>query len=202
LRLNEKVKQRDEIIRKYDCNTKKNDCAKEFYLNTIDYLVNGGKLQLDLIKTKLHNESLLMGEKSKRRCTDSAKTGNITSKRCGYGLCYVQHTIYELNEQQNSKRQICDLENKPPTLFSEIEYHLPKSPQNDKELLEYRCNKNVCNRGDIVKKIQDIIDEYTKWKVIPQENKSINEKSGNLSIKQTISSYILVLFLIFIQLFI
>jgi hypothetical protein len=191
----------NEMTRKYDCNTK-DDCARDFYLKTINYLVNDGRSQLDLIKNKLYNDSLIIGENSKRRCTDSLKKrGNNTSRRCGFGLCFVRLQNFELNEEQNSKDQKCEPNNKP-ILFSEIDHHTPQSPEQDKELLEYTCNKNVCNRNDLVAKIQSIINEYTNWNGLTPESKSIHDKAGSFSIKQTVSSYALVLFILFLQFFI
>jgi hypothetical protein len=201
LRFRDGVDTPNEMTRKYTCNTK-TDCAKDFYLKTIDYLVKDGLLQIELIKTKLYNDSLLLGPKARRRCTDSNRQGNSTSRSCGHGFCFVRLQNYELNEEQNHKEQKCDHPHKP-ILFSEIQHHIPKSPETEKEVLEYTCNKNVCNRNDMFPKIQNIIKEYTQWNTIaPAESKTINEKTSSLSIKQTISSYTLVLFLIFLQLFV
>jgi hypothetical protein len=190
----------NEVTRKYECNTD-TDCARKFYLRTIDHLVNTGLSQFELIKSKLYNDSLLTGPLSRRRCTDSAREGNITSRKCGHGLCYVRVENYQIDEKPNTKEQKCDY-NQNPILFSEIEHHVPRSPEKDKEILEYICNKNVCNRNDLFPKIQNIINEYTNWHVITPDSKTINEKAQSSSIKQTISLYTLVLFIIFIQLFI
>jgi hypothetical protein len=200
LSLSQKTVQRNEIIRTYNCSTN-NDCARKFYLNSIDYLVTEGTSKLQLIRTRLHNDSLLMGEESRRRCIVTGKLGKIPSDKCKNGLCYLDLKKFELNEQPEMKIQTCDPENEP-YLFSEIEHHTPKSTQNEREFLEYKCNKNVCNRDSYIESIKNLINGYTNGTSKNQNNKSITEKKGNSSIKQTISSYILVLFLILIQLFI
>ncbi|CAF3475595.1 unnamed protein product [Adineta steineri] len=195
------------VNRKYGCNTKE-DCARDFYLSTINVLVNDGAANLDLIRIKLHNDSLIVGEKAQRRCTDSNKTGDKTSRSCKNGFCHARIEKYELDGPTNTKTQSC-VPVTDPTLISEIEHHSPKSTQKERETLEYTCNKNVCNRNDFISKIQEIINIYIQWKPIDQEaqpnqpNEPINEKSAeNLSIQQTISSSILVLFLLIIKLFI
>jgi len=197
LGLSNNIPEPNVITRKYGCNTN-NDCARQFYLNSINYFLTEGQTQLDLIKTKLHNDELIVGNKSRRRCIDSDKQSDKPSTRCKFGLCYAYIEDYQLNEQQNSKTQKCDSENRP-YLFSEIERHTPKSPQKEREFLKYRCNKNVCNRNDFIEKTRNILNEYTNGFTKPQDNIG---KKGNLSIKQTVSSYILVLFLFLIQLFI
>jgi hypothetical protein len=200
LSLNTYSRQPNQVTRKYACNIN-NDCARNFYLNTINYLVNDGQSKLDFIKKKLHNESLLVGPESRRRCIDSNKKIDRPSRKCGSGFCYARLENFELNEQQNSKIQSCE-NYQEASLLSEIEHHIPKSTQKEREFLEYRCNKNVCNRNDIITIIQDAINQYTQWNPIQPENKQINEKAGNLSVKQAMFSYILVLFLTLIQLFI
>jgi len=171
-----------------------------FYLNTINYLVNDGIQHLESIKTKLQNDSFITGDKSRRSCSNSSITGNKTHTKCPHGLCYARNEIFQLNEQRNSKNQTCL--HGSPTLFSEIEHHSPESIEKEKELLEYKCNKNVCNRNELITKIQNIINELTQWNLKKKEEKPIDVQPRSLSIKQTISSYILVLVLIFIQLFI
>ncbi len=189
------------ITRKYGCNTNK-DCAKQSYLNTINYFVTEGLSNLDVIRNKLQNDSLLVGEESKRRCVDSSKIGSKQSIKCPTGLCYAHLEYYNLNEEQYFKQQRCDQENRP-FLFSEIERHIPPSIQKEREFLKYRGNKNVCNRNDIIDKIKHLIAEYTNGTLsIQGDNKSISGKNGGLTIQQTISSSILVLFLFLIQLFI
>lgn len=198
----------DKIVRKYGCNTG-NDCAKNFYLNSINYLVNEGVSQIKLIKMKLHNDSLITGPGSKRRCIDNSVEGGKPSRKCPNGLCYINLEKFNLEEKQNINIQRC-VEGRQPILFSEIELHTPRSTNKEREKLEYSCNKNVCNRHDIIDKIKLLITSYTNDPSKMQENKpseiqedqNINEKQKSLSMKQTISSSILVLFLCLIQLFI
>ena len=149
--------------RKYECKTG-DDCARAFYLSTIERLTTSGKVQLDHIHSKLYNRSLSMSRLSRRRCTDSSKMGNRTSVRCGTGLCYAHHLNYEANERDHVKKQHCSSD-LTPTLFSEIQHHLPESDVIERELIEYRCNKNVCNRIEMIEEIKRILYEYTSWNV-------------------------------------
>ncbi|CAF1260813.1 unnamed protein product [Rotaria magnacalcarata] len=192
--------QQNEIQRTYGCNIKDN-CARDFYLETIGNLVTGVQSQLDSIRRKLQNDTLLIGNNSQRRCINSSIAGNKQSRRCQFGLCYANYTNYPYNHEQNSKTQRCDSDNSP-IVNSYIKYHEPKSIGKDKETLEYRCNKNVCNRNDRILKIQSIITEFTKWNSTISKPVMVIEKKANSSMKQTIASYIVVLFLIFIQIFI
>ncbi|CAF0896449.1 unnamed protein product [Rotaria sp. Silwood1] len=200
LDLREHHSKSNQITGRYGCNSK-NDCARDFYLNTINHLVSGGKTILDKIKGKLYKDSLLLGPKSKRQCSFGDLKSNSTRIHCPYGLCYVRQENYTLNQERNSKEQKCDNEIKP-ILFSFIEYHEPKSIEKEKKFLEYRCNKNVCNRNGIIPKIQQLIDEYTQWHPTIKETIHIDEKKASSSMQTTISSYIIVIFLILIQLFI
>ncbi|CAF0853538.1 unnamed protein product [Rotaria sordida] len=191
--------QPNEVTRTYRCNSK-NDCARDFYLNTIYDLVNDGQKQLNKIKGKLYTTKAVIGESSKRHCIDNNLTGTKTSELCGYGLCFVRQKNYTLNQERTEKQQKCYLEENSPSLFSSIEYHAPKPNENDNELLEYKCNKHVCNRNEMILIIQELINQYTRWNPI-EETIPVEEKKASSSMKQTISSYIVVLFLILIQLF-
>jgi len=157
----------------------------------------------------LYNPSLIIGPKSQRRCTDSRKTGNKTSVKCPDGVCFANYASYKLNEQQNPLVQRCDPEIRP-VLFSEIERHLPESATNEREIIEYRTNKNVFNRNDKFGVVRNALNQYTNWNPKQKqtdestpspENININQKKLNSSLKQTVSSYVLVLFFIFLQLF-
>ncbi|CAF2745690.1 unnamed protein product [Rotaria sp. Silwood2] len=192
--------QPNEVTRIYGCNSK-NDCAREFYLNTIYPLLIDGKSKLNKIKGKLYSNSLIVGPKSQRSCSISDLIDNKTLDKCGYGLCYVRQENYTLNQERNSIQQKCDSE-LTPFLHSSIEYHAPKPIEKEKQLLEYRCNKNVCNRNTIIPKIQNLINEYTHWNPTIKEPIPVDEKKASSSMKQTISSYIVVIILILIQLFI
>ena len=176
--------------RKYECKTG-DDCARAFYLSTIERLTTSGKVQLDHIHSKLYNQSLSMGRSSRRRCIDSSKVGNRTSVRCGIGLCYAHHVNYEANEREHVKKQHCSSD-PTPTLFSEIQHHLPESDVNERELIEYRCNKNVCNRIEMIEEIKRTLHEYTSWNVAKSGETAITTKSS--SDRQTsVSSCLLLL---------
>ncbi|CAF1651933.1 unnamed protein product [Adineta ricciae] len=196
-----------DILRKYTCNTGK-DCALDFYKNTISLLVNDGKATLDTLKEKLYNETVLVGPTSRRRCIDSNKTGNKTSVKCSDGFCYTRVEKHDFDQEKNTKTQRCE-----PThqsyLLSEIERHMPKSTQ-EKEVLEYSCNKNVCNRNELIPKIQHLMNDYIRWNPArdaeedtPSPLPDTMEKAGNsFSLPQTMSSSILVSFVILLQFFI
>jgi hypothetical protein len=190
--------ERTVLTREYYCNTN-NDCARKFYFNSIQFFITEGQEQLDSLKSKLHNDSLIVGEESKRRCIDSDNKGPKQSVICKTGLCYADFENYGFNEKQN-RTQKCQSE-KHAFLSSEIKQHTPKSAQ-DREFLKYRCNKNVCNRDDFMKRIRSLIGDYTTATSKIQGDTPVSEKKGNLSIHQTISSYSLVLFFFLIQLFI
>jgi len=174
LGLSQNTTEQNVITRKYGCNTK-NDCAKDHYFNSINFFVNEGQSQIDLIKSKLQNDALIVGEKSRRRCIDSNKQGDKPSVKCKTGLCYAYLEDYDLNEQQSRKIQHCDPENRP-FLFRETERHTPKSQYREKEILKYRCNKNVCNRNDFIQRTRNLLNDYTNAVSKTQDDKSITEK--------------------------
>ncbi|CAF4123070.1 unnamed protein product [Rotaria socialis] len=192
--------QQNEIKRTYGCNIK-NDCARDFYLETIANLVTEVQSHLASIRKKLQNDTLLIGTGSQRQCINSSIAGDKQSRRCQFGLCYTNYTNYPYNHEQNSKIQKCDSDNLP-IVNSYIKYHEPKSIGKDQETLEYKCNKNVCNRLDRILKIQRIITDFTKWNSTIPKPAMVIDKKANSSMKQSIGSYIVVLFLIFIQVFI
>ena len=186
------------ITRKYGCNSE-NDCARKSYLNSIDNLINEGKTQIDKIISRLQNDSLITGPTSRRRCIDSTLPVEKPSVKCPIGICHFRLNEYQLDGQQKDVSQSCH-QLVYPTLHSELEQHSPPSTQKDRLLLEYYCNKNVCNRNDIVHHIRDLIGEFTHGRSKVED--IVNEKTGNHSICQTISSTILVLFLVLFRLFI
>ena len=158
--------------RSYRCNTK-SDCARLFYLNTIEYLITDGQLKLNEISLKLYNQT-----KSLRRCTNNFKSMNRSITRCTKGLCYA-HSY--------DKKRYCTPDI-TPMFFSEIEYQIPKSLGNQRELVEYKCNKDLCNGNGMIKKIQKILLDYTNWE---NTHHQLTQKSS--TIQQTIS-YSLFLF--------
>jgi hypothetical protein len=201
LGFNQEVSQASTTIRNYSCNTN-DDCARKFYLNTIKELITNGQAGLKEIKKKLYERSLIIGPDARRRCTDSNKTGNKTSVLCQYGYCFAARYIHnEFNKQQENKTQKCDTQELRPYLISNIVHHNSESTESQRVSLEFRGNKNACNRNDRIDIINDILNRYTGWKSIKQENLMIHEKKINLSIKQTIASYVLVLFSLLIQLY-
>lgn len=196
--LNQRSYKPNIVKRKYGCNTK-SDCAREFYLGTIEYLVAEVDHVLNGIKRKLQDDTLIYGRKSRRQCTNSSLVGDKTWQKCKNGLCYAHNENFTMNIEQSNKQQTCDL-TREPFLYSYIEYHGPKSIEKDKELLQYRCNKNVCNRDTMISKIQNIINSLTNWNsTVPEFKESISTKASS-SMKLTIATYIVVLFFILTQL--
>lgn len=186
------------LTRKYGCNTN-NDCARQSYLNTINYFVNDGLPSLDSIRHKLQNDSLIIGEESRRRCIDSSRTATRPSIKCPTGLCYAHVENFNLNEQRSFKDQRCD-HDLQPTFMHEIERHTPASPEKDREILKYRCNKNVCNRNDFIERIQTLISDLSAGSSrIPSEQTASGKKMANSAVEQTISSSLLVLFFFLLQ---
>lgn len=186
------------LTRKYGCNTN-NDCARQHYLNTINYLVNEALPSLDSIRNKLQNDSLIVGGESRRRCIDSSRTATRPSIKCPTGLCYAHVENFNLDEQRSSKQQGCDHDNRP-SFSHEIERHTPPSSQKDRELLKYRCNKNVCNRNDFIERIQTLISDLSAGSSrIPSDQTATGKKMANSAVEQTISSSLLVLFFFHLQ---
>jgi hypothetical protein len=179
LGFNQESNQPNITHRKYGCNTK-NDCARSYYLNTIEYLITDGKLKLDEINLELYNQS----KKSIHRCRDNNRVGNRSAVRCRNGLCYA-HNI--------DGKQYCTSDN-TPTLFSEIEYYLPKFEENERELIEYKCNKHLCNRNETMEIIKNILLNYTNWNTVENQ---IKEKSS--TIQKAISYCLIILSLINLQ---
>lgn len=191
--------QADETTREYFCNTK-NDCARDFYLQTIDHLIHAGQQKIELIKTKLYNATLLMDSRSRRRCIDSVKVGNKSSVLCRTGLCYALYRQPESSEKNESKVQNCH-HNDRPVLLSELEYHVSAENSHAKELLEYRCNKNICNRNDMIHIIKGIVHEYTHWKLTSDDLNRAQTKQASSSTRPSyLSGAFLVQIYIFIQL--
>jgi hypothetical protein len=124
---------------------------------------------------------------TRRRCVDSNKKGNRSTTGCTNGLCYA----FNIDGKHH-----CTLDN-TPTLFSEIEYHLPVSIINGRELIEYKCNKHLCNSKKMITIIKNLLLNYTNWNnIIPTkiEDNPIEEKSS--TIQQTVSYCLIIFFLI------
>jgi len=198
-RFKEGIDTPNELQRTYSCNTK-DDCARDFYLKNINDLVTNGLSQLEAIKVKLYNDSLLIGEQARRRCVDSNKHKNTPAVLCREGFCYLRLVSSESGEEQTTKSQSCT-HNLKPFLYIESTHYLPKSNK-DKVTMEYICNKNVCNRDDLISKIETLTKEYTNWDPVITESKIIEEKARSSATEQTIISYTLVSFITFLQLFI
>ncbi|CAF2409415.1 unnamed protein product [Rotaria sp. Silwood2] len=150
--------------RRYGCSTQ-NDCARQFYFNTIGHLITKGQLQIDKIKSKLYRQSLSKKKISLRRCKNSNTTSNRSSVRCPDGLCYINN--------MNGK-QYCTSDN-TPTFFSEFESYLPKPIANDIESIEYKCNRHLCNSNEMIEIIKNILRHYTNWNNINNEEDKIEE---------------------------
>jgi hypothetical protein len=178
LGLNDEANEPNITHRKYGCRTS-DDCGRIFYLNTIEYLITDGLLKLNEIKSNLYNQS-----SKKRRCKDSSLKGNHSLIRCPDGLCYA----YNID-----KKQYCTADTRA-ILFSEIEYYSPKSIENQRELIEYKCNKNFCNGNRMMAIIKDLLLDYTNW----NRKKSMKEKSSSSNYRN-LSFYLFILSLINLQ---
>jgi hypothetical protein len=169
--------------RTYVCNTE-NDCARQFYLNTIQHLITNGKSLLDKIHSKLYKRPLSTGPLTYHRCKDSTKIYNKSLVLCKKGLCSAD-TI--------NAKQHCTSDN-TATLFSEFEYHSPQSIINEREAIEYKCNINLCNSNVTIAKIKKLLQDYTNWKGEYQ----IEEKSS--TIRRTLSYCLIILCLFVLRL--
>ena len=67
LGLNKESYQPNITHRTYGCNTN-DDCARDFYFNTIEYLITNGQIQLEEIKSKLYRENIPPNKLKYRRC--------------------------------------------------------------------------------------------------------------------------------------
>ena len=174
--------------RKYQCNIKA-DCAREFYFHTIEHLITNGQLQLEQIKSKLHQKSIPINRAVNRRCKINNRINNQTTIQCRDGLCYV-NTM--------NKKQYCT-NDKSAMLFSELEYYSPNTKYNETELIEYKCNKHLCNRNEIVEIIKNILRNYTNWNDKKQDDSEIINRKSSANIHQTISFSLFILSLINLQ---
>jgi hypothetical protein len=169
--------------RTYFCNTG-NDCALQFYLNTIQYLITKGKSKLDQIRSKLYKRPSSIDKSTRYRCKDSTKIYNKSLVQCDKGLCSA-NTI--------NAKQYCTSDN-TASLFSEFEYHSPQSIINEREAIEYKCNINLCNGNVTIAKIKKHLQHYTNWKGEYQ----IEEKSS--TIRRTLSYCLIILCLFVLRL--
>lgn len=141
LGFNEQANQPNITHRRYGCNNQ-HDCARRFYFQTIERLMNDGWKILERIQLDLYNSSM----NDKLRCRN-----NRTTIVCPHGLCYA------LNIE---KKHTCTSD-QTATLFSEIVYHTPRNRSNERHLIEYKCNQFFCNGQRMMEKIsQDLLD-YT-----------------------------------------
>ncbi|CAF0984325.1 unnamed protein product [Rotaria sp. Silwood1] len=169
--------------RKYGCRTQY-DCARQFYFNTIEHLITKGQLQIDKIKSTLYRQSSSEKQIALRRCKNSNTTGNTSLVRCRDGLCFVNNI--------NGKKY-CTSDN-TPTFFSEFESYVPKSITNEVELIEYKCNRHLCNSNEMIEKIKNILRIYTNWNNINNEENQIEQKSSITC--KTVSNILIIVSLI------
>lgn len=156
--------------RSYACSTD-NDCARIFYFDTIEYLITNGQNKLNQITSILYNQT-----KSKSyRCINTLKSINRSSVRCSKGLCYAHN---------HDHKQYCTSDI-TPMFFSEIQYQTPSSSINQREIIEYKCNKHHCNRNSTIQRIQNLLLDYTNWQ------QQIQQKSSSSSSFQRTLSFIL-----------
>ena len=141
-----------------------------------------------------------MDQRSRRQCTDSDRTGNKTSVRCHTGLCYARYNQSESSDENVSKVQKCQTGHSP-VLLSELEFYVSPESSHEKELLEYRCNKNVCNRNGMIEIIKGLVHEYTHWNLTKVDLNQAQTKQASSSTRlSNLSAAFLVLIYIFVQL--
>ncbi|CAF0858608.1 unnamed protein product [Adineta steineri] len=181
LGFNEQSGQPNITDRQYECNTQ-NDCARLFYLSTIQRLITDGKLQLDEIRSKLYKSRLPTNKSKHYYCKDNSKRGNKSAVICKSGLCSADNTNME---------QHCAKDNSP-TLFSNIEYHVPRLIKHEKEVIQYKCNKNLCNKNDMIVIINQHLRNYTYWYNM-RDDRSIPIATKSLTICRTVPYYLVIL---------
>jgi len=117
--------------------------------------------------------------RSRRRCIDSSKKNETKqSVKCPNGLCFAQNASFTLDARLQEKAQHCTDAHQPgPGLFSESTLYAPASPNNDRRLVEYRCNKNVCNRNAIIQHVEAFIDDYTFWNATSSDSALVKKQS-------------------------
>ncbi|UJR20740.1 hypothetical protein I4U23_023858 [Adineta vaga] len=138
--------------RQYECRTR-DDCARLYYLNTIERLIAEGKHIIKKIHTKLYRTRIPKSNLTRYRCKDSTKLGNRSTILCKHGLCYAQNI---------NIKQSCTNDN-TPTLFSDMTYYFPRAITEEREYIEYKCNKNLCNRNMTMELIKKYLRNYTDW---------------------------------------
>ena len=178
LGFNQEFSQPNITQRHYRCAVA-DDCGRAFYLNTIEQLIDDGKVHLEKIHRKLYNQSLSTGGFSSRRCIDSRRKTNRTAVRCPDGLCSVDSLEQESRDVHASKLQEC-IRDYTPTFFSEMTSFLPRSEGTiEREVIQYKCNKHLCNRNEIINAIRRILYQYSGWNLPIEKNEvSINVKSS------------------------
>ncbi|CAF1682280.1 unnamed protein product, partial [Adineta ricciae] len=110
--------------RQYGCNTR-NDCARSYYLETIQRLIVGGKQLIDQIHEKLYRTRPFSSKDASQFCRDNTQKSNLTWTRCERGLCYAQNI---------NRKQFCAKDN-APTLFSDMIYYFPRAPTEEREYI-------------------------------------------------------------------
>lgn len=151
------------------------DCARTFYLNTIEQLIDDGQVHLEKIHRKLYNHSV-----SSRRCIDNKRKTNRTAVRCPNGLCFVDSLEQEPRDVHTSKLQGCIRDN-TPMFFNEMTSFLPRSGGSiEREVIQYKCNKHLCNRNEIINAVRRILYHYSGWNLTIEKNEevSVNVKSS------------------------
>ena len=178
LGFNEESNQPNITQRHYRCAVA-DDCGRTFYLNTIEPLIDDGKVYLEEIHRKLYNHSLSIAGFSSRRCIDNKRKTNRTAVRCPNGLCSVDSLKEESRDVHASKLQGCISDN-TPTFFSEMISFLPHLEGTiERELIQYKCNRHLCNRNEVINAVRRILHHYSGWSLPVEKSKvSINVKSS------------------------
>lgn len=165
--------------RQYGCKTE-DDCARKFYSKSIDWLISDGRSFLE----KIHRKMFDVEKRATRfRCIDKARQTNRTARLCRTKLCYAELADQSSADLSHRMKQRCDNE-RSPTFFSEIEYYSPDLNRTGREFLEYRCNRDLCNRIEAIKVVEKLVHLYTRWNF---EETSIIVKSSGFVDRMTVA---------------
>ena len=173
--------------RQYACRTG-DECAREFYLKTIERLIRGAPKLLEKIQRKLSQRP--SNSTFKRRCIDSRRRGNRTAILCPHGLCSVQHTTANAREQQCRR-------DAAPIFFSESQHFLPAVIPSERQAIEYTCNKHLCNRNETIEAIGKLLQQYTRWDRSDDDDDGQQVKKTS-NAPRTAISFLLLLALFFV----
>lgn len=179
--------------RQYGCRTS-DDCARKFYLKTIERLVRRAPKSLEKIHRKLFTQNSTL---IKRRCIDSRRQGNRTAILCPHGLCSAHQTHHHFVDKVKSSREQQCRRDTTAIFFSETQFYLPQFIPYEREAIEYTCNKHLCNRHETIEAIRKLLNDYTHWN--RPDDDELDDVRVPLQIKSSsdrLTTHFLVIFLL------